>query len=102
MFTTNLKDHNTAVATWRKTEQDIRARQAAAVTPATKQGTKAPVPVAQPVEPQPQQTSPATDLATSAPTPPLKEAAPAAAASAASASADASAVPLPVRKPKRP
>jgi UPF0755 protein len=112
VFTTNLKDHNAAVANWRKAEQDIRARQAnapvktpAKAAPANTLNAPAPVtPVAEP-------TVPVVPIATAPPepptaaTPPLKEAAPVPTQSApqtTAASAEAVSVPLPVRKPKRP
>lgn len=101
VFTTNLKDHNAAVANWRKAEQDIRARQATAPAKALTKAAPAtilngPPPVA-PVAPVAE---------ASAPEPPVKEAAPASSAAATqqttSASTEAISVPLPVRKPKRP
>jgi UPF0755 protein len=101
VFTTNLKDHNAAVANWRKVEQDIRTRQAAAAAAGTaKAAPKSNAPAAALVPDAPP--SPA-EVAQPAATPALKETAPApAAAQATSASADAGAVPLPVRKPKKP
>ena len=101
VFTTNLKDHNTAVATWRKTEQDIRSRQASAGASAAKPATKsAPVPVTLQTAPPVDSTQqPAPEGPTSPQTPAIKESVPP--QSSATASADAS-VPLPVRKPKRP
>ena len=78
VFSETLKDHNTAVGNWRKTEKDIRARQAET------KGAKGGATQAQPEpEPEPEE-APQTAAA-----PPSK--APVAAAST---------VPLPVRKPK--
>jgi UPF0755 protein len=94
VFTQNLKDHNAAVATWRKVEQDIRAKQAAAAAAGTaKAAPKTPVSSAAAVAPAPDSTP-----ATAETTPAIKEAAP----QTATASADTVAVPLPVRKPKKP
>jgi UPF0755 protein len=84
IFTATLKDHNAAVANWRKVEKDIRARQAAddkaeegtAAAPAT--------PVANPVK--------------EIPNPPAEDAQ---GPAAVPAKAVASTIPLPVRKPKR-
>ncbi len=108
VFTTNLKDHNAAVVNWRKAEQDIRARQAAAsakttakTSPTTTLNAPAPVAPVAPVAEAP--AAPPEAPPTS--TPQLKEAAPAAAAGApqnTATTADAGAVPLPIRKPKRP
>jgi UPF0755 protein len=94
VFTTNLKDHNAAVANWRKAEQDIRARQVTppAKAPAAAGKTAAPAPVAPTPEPA------AAPEAAPAATPAIKEASPA----PQTTSADAAGVPLPVRKPKRP
>ena len=104
VFTTNLKDHNAAVASWRKTEQDIRGRQASAAAAAATPGkaaAKTPAPMAVPASP-PVETQPApaqtSETAQPSPTPAIKE--PVAAQTSAT-SADA-AVPLPVRKPKKP
>ena len=94
IFSATLKDHNAAVANWRKTEKEIRARQAAS-------GQDAPG-RAQPVA------NPVTEL----PNPPAEDA-PAGAAGAKAqpvaakgeatpAAATASTVPPPVRKPKKP
>jgi UPF0755 protein len=86
IFSATLKDHNAAVVNWRKTEKEIRARQAAAAQDTT------PQPAANPV----------TEL----PNPPAEDAAPggakAQAVSATTAAATASSIPPPVRKPKRP
>ncbi len=92
IFSATLKEHNAAVANWRKTEKEIRARQGARETAG----------VAQPAE------NPVTEL----PNPPAEappagttgaKAQPVAAkGEAASAPATASTVPPPVRKPKRP
>ncbi len=103
VFTQNLKDHNAAVANWRKIEQEIRAKQAAAAAgkAAAKTVQQLTVPT-QDIAP----VAPATDpAATPASTPAIKEAAPAkqtATPPATAASTDAVTVPLPVRKPKRP
>jgi UPF0755 protein len=105
VFTTNLKDHNAAVANWRKAEQDIRARQAAAAAktqpkqPATN---SEPPATAAPAAPQGAVTDTATAASTATPT--MKEPASTAATaapSAAATAADVSAIPLPLRKPKR-
>ncbi len=92
IFSATLKEHNAAVANWRKTEKEIRARQGARETAGA----------AQPAE------NPVTEL----PNPPAEappagttgaKAQPVAArGEAASAPATASTVPPPVRKPKRP
>ena len=91
VFTTNLKDHNAAVANWRKAEQDIRARQAAAA------GAKA---VGKAAPPAAETPATANDAGEAAATSTAKEAPNA--VQSTPASADAAAVPLPVRKPKRP
>lgn len=93
IFSATLKEHNAAVANWRKVEREIRARQTAA--------TEAEGAVAAPAK------NPVTEL----PSPPAEAAgAPAAQPVSASASeekaaspatAAASAIPPPVRKPKR-
>jgi UPF0755 protein len=81
VFSQTLKDHNAAVANWRKVEQDLRARQAEA---AAKTGQKQAAP--QPTEEASEDTSS-----------PAGGAAPAARAPVAAASN----VPLPTRKPKK-
>lgn len=99
-FTETLKDHNAAVANWRRIEREAKAaKQAQALTAAA---------AAQPVRingpgavAQPQ---PAAAAANAAPvTPPNPEAAddPAAPAAPAAALANAASIPLPVRKPKK-
>ena len=106
VFTTNLKDHNAAVANWRKAEQDIRARQAAAAAktqpkqPAT---TGEPPAAAAPAAPQSAPTDTTTAASTATPTmkEPASTAATVATPSAAATAADVSAIPLPLRKPKR-
>ena len=105
VFTTNLKDHNAAVANWRKAEQDIRARQAAA---AAKTQPKQPAtnsePPATTVPAAPQGAVTDNTTAASTATPTMKEPASTAATaapSAAATAADVSAIPLPLRKPKR-
>ena len=106
VFTTNLKDHNAAVANWRKAEQDIRARQAAAAAktqpkqPAT---TNEPPAAAAPAVPQSAPTDTTTAASTATPTmkEPASTAATVASPSAAATAADVSAIPLPLRKPKR-
>ncbi len=105
VFTTNLRDHNAAVAQYRKYEQDLRARQAAAaglkVTPKPQ-----PVAPAQPAAPVPVPVS-ASAVAPAPAGPPavevqaVQEVAATSPASATTASADTGSVPLPVRKPKR-
>jgi UPF0755 protein len=104
VFTQNLKDHNAAVATWRKVEQDIRAKQAAAAAIGTaKAAPKTAVPTAPAPAPAPEAAPAAAEApAPGAPTPSIKEAAPAAPSQTTAATADAGAVPLPVRKPKKP
>lgn len=113
VFTTNLKDHNAAVANWRKTEQEIRARQAAS---AAGKAAAAKGAVAQPPAPAAAAAEPvaATAEPPAAATPQIKDtqgvqvttppSAPASApaSGAAATAADAGGVPLPVRKPKRP
>ncbi len=104
VFTQNLKDHNVAVANWRKVEQEIRAKQAAAA--AGKMAVKAVQTITTPVPPAAQDAAPGTAAAAPA-TVDATTAAPAAiqqttAPQATAASADAVSVPLPVRKPKRP
>lgn len=87
IFSATLKDHNAAVANWRKVEKDIRARQGSDDKPA--EAAAAPAkPSANPVKEIPN--PPAEDAAATA-----------AAAAAATAKAVASTIPLPVRKPKR-
>lgn len=119
VFTQNLKDHNAAVANWRKTEQEIRARQAATAAAKTAKGlaekTAAPE-AAVAVPAQPLVTAPTPDEPTAAtaptmveaPLPPVRPTAtpPASATvktiNASSAPGDLVNVPLPIRKPKRP
>ena len=100
VFTQNLKDHNAAVANWRKIEQEIRAKQATAAAG------KAAAKTVQQLTVPTQDIAPATDPAiTAVATPAIKEVAPAkqtATPPAIAASADAVTVPLPIRKPKRP
>jgi UPF0755 protein len=89
IFSDTLKEHNAAVATWRKTEKEIRAKQDQQVN----------------ADPAPT-TAPADDAI---PNPPAEApkaaansgAAPATATAAVPAAAQASAIPLPVRKPKK-
>jgi UPF0755 protein len=101
IFSATLKDHNAAVATWRKTEKEIRARQAA-------------VPEAQPAAAGQPGKNPVTEL----PNPPAEDAGPDGAKAqpvaakgedaatpakpAAPATASASTIPPPVKKRKRP
>jgi len=95
IFTATLKDHNNAVANWRKMEKEMRARQAAA---AEKDGTAGAA-----ATPGTVPRNPVSEI----PNPPAEDAAqPAAAqtseeAPAVPATATASTIPLPVRKPKR-
>ena len=104
VFTQNLKDHNAAVANWRKIEQEIRAKQATAA--AGKAAAKAAQPAQQP---EPSLSAPTPDVvqtpaSEAAATPALKDAKATAlpAPQTTAASADVVVVPLPVRKPKRP
>jgi UPF0755 protein len=99
IFTQTLKDHNAAVANWRKVEKEIRARQDAAQGAASRAAVRtAPEPAEQPAAaPQP---ADKTAVAPSAAPAPAAVAAPEPAASA-PAAASAAGVPLPVRKPKR-
>ncbi len=91
IFSDTLKDHNAAVATWRKVEKEIRAKQ--------DQQAKS--------DPQAQPAAAAADDAI--PNPPAEApaakseaaAVPTPAAAAAPATAQASNIPLPVRKPKK-
>jgi UPF0755 protein len=88
IFSATLKDHNAAVANWRKVEKDIRARQATAKEGEAPEGAAGATPAANPV--------------TEIPSPPAEAgAASAAAATPPPAQATASTMPLPVRKPKR-
>ena len=92
IFSATLKDHNAAVANWRKTEKEIRARQAASAQDAPGKTQ----PVANPVTELPN--PPAEDAPAGAKAQPVAakgETTPAAAATA-------STVPPPVRKPKKP
>ena len=88
IFSATLKDHNAAVANWRKAEKEMRARQAEAAAKEAPSGeavaTRTPV--------------------TEIPNPPAEDAAAAAepaAEKSAPATATASTIPLPIRKPKR-
>lgn len=116
VFTQNLKDHNAAVAVWRKTEQEIRARQSAtasksAKAPAEKAATADPTAAAPPGAAQPaeeQAPSSAALAAAAEPTAPVAAAARAPASApviktinASTAPGETVNVPLPVRKPKR-
>ena len=83
VFSDTLKEHNAAVANWRKVEKAIRAKKEAAAAAA---------PGALPVMPA---------GAPQAAAPFAKAAAPAAAASAAPNAAPAEPVPVPMRKPKK-
>jgi len=87
IFSATLKDHNAAVVNWRKTEKEIRARQAAS------QDT--PQPAANPVTELPN--PPAEDAA-----PGGAKARPVAATGEQTGPATASSIPPPVRKPKKP
>ncbi len=101
VFTQNLKDHNAAVANWRKVEQEIRAKQATAAVgkSALKAGQPAPAPVVPDATAPPAVAgAPAAEVLVAPQSPPGPSAAP----QAISASADAVSVPLPIRKPKRP
>jgi UPF0755 protein len=89
IFSATLKDHNAAVANWRKAEKEMRARQAATAEGAT---------------------GPAGNPVTELPNPPAEDsggpkaqpvAAKGEAAAATTGPATASTIPLPVKKPKR-
>jgi UPF0755 protein len=90
IFSATLKDHNAAVATWRKLEKEMRAKQAADDKPADA-AEAAPGAAAEPGK------SPVTEI----PNPPAEDSGGAAAAEATAAKATASSMPLPVRKPKK-
>lgn len=98
IFSTTLKDHNAAVANWRKAEKEIRARQAETEKEAAPAGTAAAEPA-----------KPAANPVTEIPNPSAEDrpggakAEPVAAQSetVVRAKAVASTIPLPVRKPKR-
>jgi UPF0755 protein len=107
VFTQNLKDHNAAVANWRKVEKEIRAREAVRASARAADAAKSAGPVAAPsssagpgvrasdatAEDAPPPTSPPAAQDASPPAvQPSEQPQPAA------ASAD---VPLPTRKPKR-
>lgn len=95
IFTATLKDHNAAVANWRKVEKDIRARQAAAAGKDAPPGTAAAGgPAKNPVTEIPN--PPAEDAATEAPPAADTNEKP-----AAPTAATASTIPPPVRKPKK-
>lgn len=96
IFTATLKDHNAAVANWRKVEREIRARQAAAEGDSPVPGAAAPAknPVTELPNP------PAEDPA-GAQAQPVSATAESEASTAAPASTEASAIPPPVRKPRR-
>lgn len=107
VFSTTLKDHNAAVQTWRKTEKEIRAKEAATAAQPAAQGPRAvvrPVPqqgqTQEPASPAPAAAAPAEKSADKPATEGVSAAA-AAAAGAAAVGAAAAAVPLPTRKPKR-
>ncbi|MGE3231001.1 MAG: endolytic transglycosylase MltG, partial [Hyphomicrobium sp.] len=97
IFSTTLKDHNAAVANWRKMEKDMRAKQAAGdADPETPAGTAAKNPVAElPSPPVEDAGAPAKDAKA------VPVAAEGASAKAVPSTATASTIPLPVRKPKR-
>jgi UPF0755 protein len=76
IFSDTLKEHNAAVATWRKVEKDMRAKQDQAKSDA----------------------APAAD---DIPNPPAEAGTAPVAAAAVPANAQASSIPLPVRKPKQ-
>jgi len=98
VFSATLKDHNTAVANWRKLEKEIRAKQAASddgkeeapEAPAATPGTAA-APAASPVKEIPN--PPAEDDGAAAPSTDAK--------AKPSVTATASSIPLPIRKPKQ-
>jgi len=95
VFSATLKDHNAAVATWRKLEKDMKAKQEAQTKQDPKQGgtaTGAETAAANAdTIPNPPAEAPAGDT----------EAAPATPLTAPPAEAKASSLPLPVRKPKQ-
>lgn len=94
IFSATLKEHNSAVANWRKIEREMRARQAASA----EQGAAGGVVVGNPVTELPN--PPAEDAGAAAKAQPVSATAEADAASA-ETSASGTGVPLPVRKPKR-
>lgn len=94
IFTATLKDHNAAVANWRKLEKDIRARQAADAGKDAPAGASAAQPAKNPVTEIPN--PPAEDAAAASPAVAGDDEKP-----AAPAAATASSIPLPIRKPKK-
>lgn len=103
IFSATLKDHNAAVANWRKTEKEIRARQAAAPQEDSPQGpsqpaknpvTELPNPPAEDQGPAGAKAQPVAAKGENAAAAPAKQDIPATAA--------ASSIPPPVRKPKKP
>jgi UPF0755 protein len=94
-FSSTLKEHNEAVANWRKVEKDIRARQAAA-TPEGQAAAPAPAAV-------PGTAAPAANPVTEIPNPPAEDAAATAPAATdvPATPTTVSSIPLPIRKPKR-
>ena len=90
IFSATLKDHNSAVANWRKFERDMRARQA------TAEGESGAQPAANPVTELPNPPAEDSGDAKAQPVAATEGAGEAAAATAASSD-----IPPPVRKPKR-
>ena len=95
IFSATLKDHNAAVANWRKVEKDMRARQSAATPgaaePAAADGDTAPAGAA----------ATAGNPVTEIPNPPTEDAPAQASAQAPAGTTILSEIPLPIRKPKK-
>ncbi len=89
IFSATLKEHNDAVANWRKVEKEMRARQSAAAPAADGEAATDGAPPANPI--------------TEIPNPPAEDAAAAAPAlgEAPETPTTVSSIPLPIRKPKR-
>jgi UPF0755 protein len=113
IFSATLKDHNAAVANWRKLEKEIRAKQAAAAgdkgdaaekAEKVATGKDAATPAATPPSKSPVTEIPnpsAEDDGGAAPAPDAAAPASAKAAPAVPSTATASTIPLPIRKPKK-
>ncbi|WP_439543898.1 endolytic transglycosylase MltG [Hyphomicrobium sp.] len=94
IFSATLKDHNAAVANWRKVEKDMRARQSAATPGAAEpaaDGDAAPAGAA----------ATAGNPVTEIPNPPAEDAPAQASAPAPAGTTILSEIPLPIRKPKK-
>ncbi|WP_295559224.1 endolytic transglycosylase MltG [uncultured Hyphomicrobium sp.] len=103
IFSATLKDHNAAVVNWRKTEKEIRARQAAAAegaTPGAAETAKNPV-TELPNPPAEDVGAPGASGAKAQPVAAKSNEAAKAEAPFVPATATASTIPLPVKKPKR-